>query len=72
MRHYKLIYRNPDGAGTLEHAFEALSLDNALEVAKRLAVGEWAELYQDNVAVCRMQLVDSSELWRIVGANRGP
>lgn len=70
MRHYKLIYRDPDGTGNLEHAFVAVSLDGALEVARRLVVGEWAELHEDGVEVCRMQLVDCSGLWRIVGANR--
>ncbi|MCR2834971.1 hypothetical protein [Parerythrobacter lacustris] len=54
----------------MEHAFEAVSLDGALEVAKRLVVSEWAELHEDGVEVCRMQLVDSNGLWRIVGANR--
>lgn len=70
MRHYTLVYRDPDGTGNLEHGFEAVSLDGALEVAKRLVVGEWAELREDGVAVCRMQLVDSSGLWRIVGLSR--
>lgn len=70
MRYYTLIYRDPDGAGNIEHAFEAVSLDGALEVAKRLVAGDWAELREDGIAVCRMQLVDSSGLWRIAGANR--
>ncbi|UIP06423.1 hypothetical protein LY632_12100 [Erythrobacter sp. SDW2] len=67
MRQYTLTY---DVAGSAEDKtmnFSALSLDCALEVAKKSASGEWAELQEDGVPVCRMQLLDSSGVWRVSG-----
>lgn len=73
MHDYVLIYRRTDGAQMREHAFRAVSFDNALEVAKGLVEGDWAELHEDGVPICRMQLADSGGLWRIssLGTREG-
>ena len=69
MQTYTLIYPAPGGKTRETYEFQALSLESALEVAKRSAVGEWAELHEDGMPVCRMQLVDSSGLWRVSGVR---
>ncbi|WP_435418251.1 hypothetical protein WAB17_01345 [Parerythrobacter aurantius] len=59
-----------DGPGDRESlSFRALSLESALEVAKKSAVGEWAELHEDGQPVCRMQLIDASGVWRVSRAG---
>lgn len=65
MRHYTLTYDATDIDGEQTINFVALSLDSALNVAKKSARGDWAELQEDGVPVCRMQLVDSSGVWRV-------
>lgn len=67
MRQYTLTYDAAGSAGDQSMTFSALSLDCALEVAKKSASGAWAELHEDGVPVCRMQLVDSSGVWRVSG-----
>lgn len=69
MNHYTLRYDSPVADGDEVVAFRAISLESALEVAKRCAVGEWAELSEDGEPVCRMQLIDSSGVWRISGVK---
>ena len=69
MQRYTLRYEEPDKDRAQTVEFRAVSLESALEMAKRYAVGEWAELLEEDVPVCRMQLLDSSGVWRVSGVK---
>lgn len=67
MQEYVLRFEGADVTDPQEVRFRASSLQDALEVAKNYPTSEWAELYQDGVALCRMQLVDEGGAWRVTG-----
>ena len=69
MQRYTLRYEGPESNRPETVEFRAVSLESALEMAKRHSVGTWAELLEEGVPVCRMQLLDSAGLWRISGVN---
>ena len=69
MQEYVLRFEGADENGPQEVSFRAASLQDALEVAKTHQTSEWAELYQNGVALCRLQLVDEGGAWRVTGID---
>ncbi len=67
MQKYVIRFEGRGRAGPQEVAFNALAVQDALEIAKTHAIGDWAELYQNGVPLCRMQLVDDGGVWRVSG-----
>ncbi len=67
MARYDLKYA-PNSDGIVEmFSFEERSLSGALDMARKLARGDWAELYREGRPVCQMELVAESGVW-LVGA----
>lgn len=65
MQKYVLRFEGKDPADFQEVTFSAPSVQDALEVAKSYPIADWAELYQDGVALCRMQLMDDNGVWLV-------
>lgn len=65
MQKYVLRFESRNPPEAQEVTFSAPSVQDALEVAKSYPITDWAELYQDGVALCRMQLMDDSGVWLV-------
>lgn len=70
MQRYDLRYaaKEPHRIDTL--SFEARSLGGALDIARKSARGEWAELYEDGRPVCQLELVVGSGVWLVGGLSQ--
>ena len=69
MQKYVLRFEAKGSTDPQEVTFSAASVQEALEIAKTYAIGDWAELHQDGVVLSRMQLVDDGGVWRISGIS---
>ena len=69
MPHYQLKYPANDHRSIDIYAFEAGSLGGALDVAKKNARGEWAELCEEDRPICFLELVSEDGVWLIGGPN---
>lgn len=72
MEQYVLRFEGANQNDPQEVCFNASSLQDALEVAKGYPTSEWAALYRNGVALCRMQLVDDGGVWRVIGMTDRP
>lgn len=66
---YSLKFAADTESGTRTLHFNERSVSGALEVAKQRASGSWAELYQGDVLVCSMELVDATGVWLVKSGN---
>jgi hypothetical protein len=67
MHHYELRYEAPDPQQVKSLSFDAHTFAGALDIAKKQARGEWAELHEDGRPVCRLELVENTGVWLIGG-----
>ncbi|GMN02244.1 hypothetical protein [Erythrobacter sp. MTPC3] len=62
---YTLRFAAEDSEGEHKVSFHAHSTAGALDVAKNSAKGDWADLYERDTLICRMQLVEESGVWLV-------
>ncbi len=49
--------------------FEARTLGGALDIARKSALGDWAELSEDERPVCSLELVSDDGVWLVGGPD---
>ncbi|QFT76119.1 hypothetical protein [Erythrobacter sp. THAF29] len=69
MLKFSLRFVPDDQTSETTLSFNAHSTAGALDAAKRVAEGNWADLYQGNDLICRLQLAEENGLWRVISAN---
>ena len=67
---YSLTFAADTESGTRTLHFHERSIGGALEVAKKRAHGDWAELREGDKLICRLELVDDAGVW-LVSASDG-
>jgi hypothetical protein len=68
---YALRFATDNEAGERTVNFLAHSTINALDLAKECANGDWAELSLKGKVICKMRLLEGTDVWLIEGAPRG-
>lgn len=71
MTNYSLRFLPEDKTSETTLSFHAQSTSGALETAKRVAEGNWAELYRGDDLLCRLQLVEENGVWHVIPARSG-
>lgn len=69
MPHYQLRYAAPDHNSVDSYSFEARTLGGALDIARKSARGDWAELCENGRPICFLELVSDNGVWLVGGPN---
>ncbi|XUU60877.1 hypothetical protein ACRAQ6_00970 [Erythrobacter sp. HA6-11] len=65
MTQYSLVFAADTKSGVEKLTFHERSVGGALEVAKERARGDWAELFEGDLLLCRIELVDETGVWLV-------
>ena len=69
MPYYELKYPANGRTALDTYSFYANTFGGALDVARRNAHGDWAELSEDGRPVCYLELVSDDGVWLVGGPN---